>query len=72
MSTRCRACDAQLTFFDRTVNKSDTLPEPEDLCSVCRGISYNVDYMIVKEYQHEHITENWVNFTLYKESEEKD
>ena len=68
MSTRCKACNANLSKFDFTVNKSDTLPEPEDLCSVCRGVSYNDEYLSTKEYQHEYLTESWVNFTLYNEN----
>lgn len=67
MSTRCKACDAQLSKFDFTVFKSDTLPEPEDLCSLCRGISYTDEFIDAHEYQHEHITENWINFTTYSE-----
>lgn len=67
MATRCKACNAQISFYDFYSNKSDTLPEPEDLCSVCRGIAYSDEFMDVHEFQHEHITENWVNFTIYDE-----
>jgi hypothetical protein len=48
--------------------KSDTLPEPEDLCQVCRGIAYSDEFLEVHEYQHEHLTENWVDFTVYNEN----
>lgn len=68
MSTRCKACNAMLTKFDITTMKSDTLQEPEDLCSFCRDISYNDENLDTKEYQHEFITENWVNFTVYNEN----
>lgn len=67
MSTRCKACNSQISAFDFCSNKSDTLPELEDLCSVCRGVAYMDEFLDVHEYQHEHITENWVNFTIYDE-----
>lgn len=67
MSTRCKACNMSLSKFDFSTYKSDTLPEWEDLCSVCRSYSYNED-LDTHEYQHSYITENWVNFTLYDEN----
>ena len=67
MSTRCKACDMSLSKFDFTTLKSDTLPEAEDLCAVCRSYAYNED-LDTHEYSHAHITENWVKFTVYDEN----
>lgn len=60
---RCKACDARLSLFDMTVNKSDTLPEPEDLCHVCRAYSYSEDCDF-KEYAFESITERLFSYDI--------
>lgn len=65
---RCKACNARLTYFDTTVMKSDTLPEPEDLCGVCRAYSYIEDWP--KEYAFEEITERLIDYDLEKELDE--
>lgn len=57
---RCRACNASLTLFDLSVNKSDTLPEPEDLCQLCRGYAYQEDWP--KDYAFEDITDKIIDY----------
>lgn len=56
---RCKACNTKLSFFDVNVNKSDTLPEPEDLCSLCRGYAYMEEWPF--SYAFEELTEKLVN-----------
>lgn len=68
MSTRCKACNSQISFYDYYSLKSDTLPELEDLCSTCRGVAYSAEFINTHEHQHEHLTENWESFTVYNES----
>lgn len=66
--TRCKACNSRLTYYEFYSYKSDTLPELEDLCSACRSVSYDESTIFdIHEFQHEHITENWVNYTVYNE-----
>ena len=67
MSTRCKGCNRQLSFFDYYSTKSDTLPELEDICSECRDVAYNCEYIDVHEHAHAYITENWKDFTKYQE-----
>lgn len=65
---RCKACNERLSYYDISFYKSDEVPEPEDLCSCCRRISYNPKILDTSDYAHAHITENWVDFTKYKEN----
>lgn len=65
---RCKACDARLSQFTLTVRKSETLPEPEDLCPKCKSVAYNPDVLDTSDYAYAHITENWINFNVYKEN----
>lgn len=65
---RCKACDARLSLFDMSVNKSDTLPEPEDLCQMCRAYAYSDD-VDHKEYAFEHITERLIDIDIESDNE---
>lgn len=67
MSTRCKACNRQLSYFDFYSVKSDTLPEMEDICSVCRDVAYCCEYLDTHEYAHEHLTETYKNINKYEE-----
>ena len=68
MQLKCKACNGRLTFYDYSLKTDDN--KEEDLCSVCRDIVYlsETDDLTVKEYSHEHLTENWKNFTIYDEN----
>ena len=68
MSTRCKACDAQLTRYDFLSTKNDDVLVVEDLCVICRGFVYSEDFLNTHEYQHEHLTENWYKFRIYDEN----
>ena len=70
MQLRCKACNSKLSAFDWCSKKSAEIPEEEDLCSVCLDIIRlaDTDELDLKSYQHEHLTENWVNFSEDKEN----
>lgn len=65
---RCKACNAQLSYYDVSFNKSDVLPEQEDLCSQCRHIACNAKILDTSDYAYAHLTEKWINFTKYKDN----
>lgn len=64
---RCVACNAQLTKFEFLMRKSPDSDEPEDMCPRCKNIVRNADKLQVHEHAFEHLTENWIDFTKYRE-----
>lgn len=68
MSTRCKACNSQLSHFDFTTTQEGT-DIPEDLCQRCKVVAKNCDFLDTKEYAYAHITENWANFRNYNEKD---
>lgn len=67
MKLRCKACDCSLSAYDYGSLKSENIPEEEDLCSSCLSIIFMDEDLDTHEYQHEHLTEDWLKFTSYKE-----
>lgn len=57
--SRCKCCDVPLTGHVRykTGEEFDGLWVEEDMCTACIFITETVDYMDVKSYQFEDITE---------------
>lgn len=52
---RCVSCDDFLTDTELMMERPDG--EPEDMCFHCRGISYNPNSCITKEYAFQGLTE---------------
>lgn len=50
---RCKACDTPFTESDFTSSKG----EDQDLCSYCRFVADNPNYLSQREYQFESLTE---------------
>lgn len=65
--SRCKACDT--VFHDSEFSSTKGLEE--DLCSYCRFISSNPNYLSDKEYQFESITEIPVYVENYRNTVDK-
>lgn len=66
--SRCKCCQAILTSFDLTLTQDDG--SYEDLCGLCRWYAYNDEYIEVKTYAFEDLTEHLVgSLDIIKEIE---
>lgn len=66
---RCICCNAALAQHDLRLREKDG--SQETLCAKCRWYAYNADYLEVRTYAFEDLTEKiLLNIDIYYEDEE--
>jgi hypothetical protein len=61
---KCLACDCFLRESELNMKKEDG--SFEDMCTDCRRVSYGHEYMEIREYQFQHLTEMIQNYFYMK------